>query len=1013
MKMHQSLIPLCTFTLVATAWIATPSWANEYSLVAPQDLRCEGQSNPLGICAVPPRLSWKIDDSRRGAAQTAYRILAASRLDLLADGKADIWDSGKVESDQSHGVPLGSEVSSGQQVHWLVMYWDQKGEPSPWSKPAVFEMTLLTPEDWDASWIESHAIPIQNSETRRWAEFMLTQSEPSVPELETAYDNLLNQLPGPVIIGQDFALRSVPEKARLYVSAKGIYTVYINGKRVGDAEYDPALIAGNNPAPYFAAYDVTDLLHEGENQIRCLLRSRPTNHPNQGKEYISKTPPKMLLQVNGVFSGQNNVIVKTDSSWKQTSGPIVKGHFYLGEVYDARIDDPLNNQAPISSSWRPVTQSSDPVTVQPRFFEPERVTDTVTPIAVFSPAPNVWTFDLGEMITGSVKWRVPEDLPEGAVVAFRYSSELREAGSHFPGVSLYYPKESLGSEDSRLLAYHSDLGVLCALQPSTPLDPKTARLKAHSMIPCDLYVSAARENGTWRSTERTHAFRYVEVVGLTTPPKVEDLEGLMIHTDTPKVGSFDCSEDAFNQFHDLAVKTTLMNMHGFYADCWDREKWQWNGNWPKERFMFYVHDNSRINCKVTKDNAHGVRVNGMAGLWQLGGGDSVIYSGSLLYLPWTAYQFNGDIRPLQDNYDAFIKHIRTVYERKQGKGSSLVISNDVIGDWLSLPQADAGSWLAQHPEIRETWMEGVLYGAHPKSRRSFMATVIHRDMVGICARIAMTLGYHEDYEWLSTLYDQMTTAINESFYDSGGVTYGKHPDSGPWGTDIEDSFALETSVVPPEQQEAVFQTLVTGLRARNYSPITGILATQPLLSVLADFGAADEAYAMMNREEAPGIKHLMRASPDGLGEFLYDVSVLPRHVGSRCHADLAQWGYWFYYGLGGLRPDWKAPGFKHFVLAPQIPADMKYARITHQSPYGQIVSSWRKENDRVHWELVVPPNTTAAALIPAADAQSLREGDQPVTATGLTVKTGPHGTLQIYLAAGSYAFEWPFIPQEE
>ena len=107
-------------------------------LPAPQDLRCEGQREPLGISAKPPCLSWKLADGRRGAVQTGYQVLAASRPDLLTEGKEDLWNSGQVKTAQSHLVPFGKPVVSGQRIHWKVRYWDQGGQPSPWSEPSFF-----------------------------------------------------------------------------------------------------------------------------------------------------------------------------------------------------------------------------------------------------------------------------------------------------------------------------------------------------------------------------------------------------------------------------------------------------------------------------------------------------------------------------------------------------------------------------------------------------------------------------------------------------------------------------------------------------------------------------------------------------------------------------------------------------------------------------------------------------------------------------------------------------------
>lgn len=981
---------------------------NQDALPGPMDLRCNGQKDPLGIDAAP-QLSWKLGDARRGAAQTAYQVLASSKPSLLEEGKGDVWDSGRIESAQSHLVSFGTPLRSGQRIHWKVRYWDQAGEPSPWSAPAWFETALLKPEDWQAKWVDAAFAAVNNASTEQWADFLLTRSAPAMPELEASYRQLLRDIPGPVVMGKDFTLKAVPETARVYVSAKnGMYTVFINGRRVGDTEYEPAFIAGNNPAPFYAVYDVTDLLRPGENHIRVLLKWRPYDHPCNGDHYIQNQPAKLLLQLNANTAGGSEVLAKTDDSWQQTASPIVKGHFYIGEVYDAKGHNALTADAGVAGpEWKPAAQSTAPVNVRLRFFEPERVVKTVSPQTVFSPAPGVWTFDLGEMITGNIEWTVPDDLREGDEVVFRYGSELREVGSHMPGIEVYYPGKEAASDPSRLLSFFLDFGIFCNIKALTEIEPKYRHIKAYAMVPCDLYLASGRKGAVWRSTERIHAFRYIEVVGLKTQPRPEDLKGLMIHTDSPRVGTFESSEPEFNRFHDLSVKTTLMNSHGFYADCWDREKWPWNGNWPKQRFMLYAHDDSRLNLKVTMDNAFAATKDGRAGLNAFGGGNSVLYPGSLIYLPWAAYQFTGDIRPLQDNFDAFLQHIRGVQKQFQQQPNSLIIRSDVLGDWLSMGQSKSDEWLRKNPQLKESWTDGTGFGAKiPRSQRSFLASATQCEMAGICAEIAGLLGRKEDQAWLQDFHSRMKAEINQVFFNPEAATYGRQPDSGPWGTDVEDSIALDSGIVPDEAKARVHEQLLDNLRKRDHAPITGIIASQPFLSVLAKFGNADDAYAVMAREEAPGIKSMLRASPDGLCEYMHAISAKPRMVGSRCHADMAGWAYWFYHGLGGLRPDWRQPGFKHFVLAPQIPKKMGFARITHESPYGKIVSSWKRDGARIRWEVVVPPNSTATAVFPDANAQEIRVETKSLKDAGLSAKAGENGTVTVELVAGAYAFEF-------
>lgn len=117
-------------------------------------LRCENRLDPLGIDVLQPRLSWTLISKERGQVQTAYHIQAASKLDLLKDGQADLWDSGRVESSQTFGIVYaGRKLQSGMDCWWRVRVWAKDGRPSDWSRPARWTMGLLEPTDWSAQWI--------------------------------------------------------------------------------------------------------------------------------------------------------------------------------------------------------------------------------------------------------------------------------------------------------------------------------------------------------------------------------------------------------------------------------------------------------------------------------------------------------------------------------------------------------------------------------------------------------------------------------------------------------------------------------------------------------------------------------------------------------------------------------------------------------------------------------------------------------------------------------------------
>jgi len=195
----------------------------------PVTLRCEYRVNPLGVDAPSPRLSWVLESEQRGVRQTAYRLLVASSAALLAKDKADLWDSGKVVSNQSHLVTYaGKPLASHQLVFWKVRV-SRSNDTEAESDVASWTMGFLSPEEWSAHWIVA-------------------------PELGQ----------GLPVFRKTFSVDSGLKKALVNVSGLGHYELFLNGQKVGKLFLDPPWSVYEKTA-YYSLYDITDLLKEGEN----------------------------------------------------------------------------------------------------------------------------------------------------------------------------------------------------------------------------------------------------------------------------------------------------------------------------------------------------------------------------------------------------------------------------------------------------------------------------------------------------------------------------------------------------------------------------------------------------------------------------------------------------------------------------------------------------------------------------------------------------------------------------
>jgi alpha-L-rhamnosidase len=240
---------------------------------APAGLLVNGVSSPLAIDRDATRLTWRSVDTGRGESQIAYQILVASSIEYLTTGKADYWDSGKVDSSKSASVEYaGRTLPSAARFWWKVRVWDQTGKPSPYSKPIYFD-TGLNQNEWTARFIWDGTTNLNN-----FAYFRKT-----------------------FLVTNQLAL------AKVYVTAHNDYLLYLNGQILGrgPARCNPYLYGQYN------AYDITKLLKNGTNVFAAMGHWQG----NWGNAGINARPAFMLEARLNYPNGSSSTI-GTDASWK-------------------------------------------------------------------------------------------------------------------------------------------------------------------------------------------------------------------------------------------------------------------------------------------------------------------------------------------------------------------------------------------------------------------------------------------------------------------------------------------------------------------------------------------------------------------------------------------------------------------------------------------------------------------------------------------------------------------------
>ena len=271
-------------------------------------LRCEYLENPLAIDAAAPRLSWEMACDAPGAAQSAYRVIAADSKDALKRTDWNLWDSGKVDSNQSlHVHYAGKALASCQQVFWKVMLWDEAGRAGRWSKPATFTMGMLDRSEWKGEWIGNY---LGNTHTSP-------------------------------LLRKEFSLRGKVKRALFHATACGIYHLTLNGKTVHDDLFAPGW-TDFKKRRYYRCYDLTRQLQRGDRH--CLgaelgdgwYREWYTGWGNKARRYGANVT--LLGQLRIEYADGAIEIAPTDTSWTSILGPTTQSGFYYGESVDAQLE---------------------------------------------------------------------------------------------------------------------------------------------------------------------------------------------------------------------------------------------------------------------------------------------------------------------------------------------------------------------------------------------------------------------------------------------------------------------------------------------------------------------------------------------------------------------------------------------------------------------------------------------------------------------------------------------------
>ena len=738
-----------------------------------------------------------------------------------------------------------------------------------------------------------------------------------------------------------FQLKPGVTRARVYVCGLGYHEVYVNGQRMGDQVLDPGQTTYDVRA-FYVTHDVTAAVKSGDNAVGIYLGN---GFYGQNIGFSSKGlcygPPVLLARLVVDYRDGSTEIVGTDDSWKAETGPVLFDNVYAGETYDAQCERPGWNQP----GYDDAAWQKPSVVPAPT---PKLQAQMIPPIRHIRTLKPVQV-----MAGGKGKWifdlgqniagwvRLKPNLPTGTMITMRFGEEL--------------------AEDGRQINFEST-GVKHTFVKQT-----------------DIYVCKGVPGETWEPRFTYHGFRYVEVEGLTAQPALDLLEGVLVRTAVEPRGTFECSNELLNRIYRTSLWTIEDNLHSVPEDCPHRERCAWLGDahctaetgiFNFDMAAFWTKFMGDVETVLGKGGMNylkrpatpGIPCNIAVGrrLCQEARPD---WGVAVVFVPWFIYNYYGDTQILAEHYPLMKRWVNYVNAHAE---NSIIVEG--YGDWC--PPGSNSKMECPVPLSSTAYQ----YGAWQ-----------------VMEQVARLLGKTDDAAEFGRQAQITKTAFLTKFFD---------PQTHGFGSQTADALALRFGLVPAGQIEALANDLARCVTEQHDGhAFVGIHGGRSLFTELDRYGHSAVVFTALTQTNAPSYGYNL-----SVGLTTWPEVPAPQPAGrSLNHPMQSGFAAWFHESLAGIRP--LAPGFKRIAIQPHGFAELAWVKAEHISPYGPIISNWKRDGNQLTMDVTIPANTTAEVYVPAANASAITESGQPaVRAEGVKFLRTEKDATVFAVESGPYQF---------
>jgi alpha-L-rhamnosidase len=756
---------------------------------------------------------------------------------------------------------------------------------------------------------------------------------------------------------KSFDLPTVPTRAFVTVNIAGYAELYINGQKVGADVLTPA-VSDNTKQVFYNTYDVTSLLKPGRNTIGLWMGRGMATRTDTGANKMTPALPHVRAQIEAEIDGKPWVL-GTDASWKTSVSSYTRsGGTHHNDFGGERVD-PSAHIANWSSpdfddkGWKNAVEVEVPKGEAVAQQAPlNRIGKEIPAVAVNDLGGGRYEIDFGTALTGWMRLKMPAWNSEGSAT----QPKRAVVRMTFADKKHYGVKVGFGGK------------------PEPLPDGSYQHFNQVSE-----FVSTGKPGEVFEHKFNYAGFRYVLVEGLPVAPKKEDAVAMLVESDLEPVGAFECSNELFNRISRVNQWTQRsLNLGGYFVDCPHRERLGYgDGQVAAEGFMtsfgaYGFYRKWLMDWRI-RQGADGYMPH-VAPFAMGGGGPG--WPGLLSAITWRYYLYYGDKRVLEENYDAIRRFVDNLESRsKDGVMPAYGGTWDFIGDWVPPERGmDTQNW--------------------PNRPAAELFNNCYRiQQLEILKNIASVLGKKDEVERCEARLATARAAVHAAFFDKA---------AGNYGIDEQAYYVMPllAGVTPEAERPALLQKLEQNILEKNKGHLdAGMLGTYFMMEHLRAIGRNDLVFTMFNQTTYPGWGYMLEQGASTLWEQW-------NGFWSHIHSCFTSPDNWFYQGLAGIQTDPDAPGFKNTIIKPAIVGDVTWVKSHHDSPYGRIVSNWKREGEKVTMEVTIPPNSTATVFVPAKDAAGVTESGKPAgEAEGVKFLRTENNAAVYAVGSGDYQFQ--------